>query len=113
MVGVQERFVRRVNAVVGRAYSSSRWGPRVRRHLTMITYTGRRSGRTFSTLVGYQRSGDVVTISAAMPDRKSWWRNFLGEGGPITLDLEGADRAGHAVTTRDGKGRVTVTVRLD
>jgi hypothetical protein len=48
------------------------------------------------------------------PDAKSWWRNFLGEGGPITLlRLDGVDRTGHAVADRDEKGRVTVTVQLD
>jgi hypothetical protein len=48
------------------------------------------------------------------PDAKSWWRNFLGEGGPITLlRLDGADRTGHAVADRDEKGRVTVTIQLD
>jgi hypothetical protein len=48
------------------------------------------------------------------PDNKTWWRNFLGEGGPITLlKLDGADRTGHAVTERDENGRVKVTVELD
>jgi hypothetical protein len=45
---------------------------------------------------------------------KNWWRNFLGEGAPITLvNLRGQDRTGHAVANRDAKGRVSVTVRLD
>ena len=47
------------------------------------------------------------------PDSKNWWRNFLGDGGPITLvGFDGADRKGHAVPHRDERGRVTVTVRL-
>ena len=47
------------------------------------------------------------------PDSKTWWRNFTGEGGPITLvGLDGADRTGHAVAHRDDRGRVTVRVRL-
>jgi hypothetical protein len=48
------------------------------------------------------------------PDNKVWWRNFLGEGGPITLlKLDAGDRTGHAVADRDDKGRVKVTVQLD
>jgi hypothetical protein len=48
------------------------------------------------------------------PDNKTWWRNFLGEGGPITLlKLDGQDRTGHGVADRDDKGRVEVTVQLD
>jgi hypothetical protein len=64
--------------------------------------------------VGYRRSGDAIVIKVSSPDNKTWWRNFLGEGGPITLlKLDGQDRTGHAVAKRDGQGRVTVTVRLD
>ncbi|MEV5773593.1 hypothetical protein AB0L49_20415 [Streptomyces antimycoticus] len=81
--------------------------------LTVVTYTGRRSGRTFSTPVAYQRAADVVTIAVAMPERKLWWRNFTGEGGPLALDLDGSERVGHGVARVDGKGRVTITVRLD
>ncbi|GAB3151793.1 hypothetical protein [Amycolatopsis sp. NPDC004378] len=104
--------VDRVNTCVGELRTSPRWGRLVRRHLTQVTYTGRRSGRTFSTPVGYRRAGDVVTIGVRLPDAKQWWRNFTGDGGPLTLDLDDAARTGHAVAHRDAKGRVTVTVRL-
>ncbi|WP_433508253.1 hypothetical protein ACQP04_18405 [Pseudonocardia halophobica] len=79
----------------------------------MISYVGRRSGRTFRTPVAYRRSGDELVIGVQFPDAKNWWRNFLGEGGPITVELDGADRTGHAAATRDGRGRVAVRVRLD
>lgn len=80
---------------------------------TQITYTGRRSGRTFSTPVNYRRSGDEYLIGVAMPDKKQWWRNFLGAGGPVSLRIDGVDRSGHAVAQRDPNGRVTVRVHLD
>lgn len=83
------------------------------KRLTIVTYTGRRSGRTFSTPVAFRRVDDIVTIGVQMPDAKKWWRNFLAEGGPISLELDGIDRAGHAIARRDDKGRVTVTVRLE
>jgi len=105
--------VARVNACVVALRSSPRWGRIVSRRLTVVTYVGRRSGQTFSTPVGYRRAGDTVTIGVQFPDAKTWWRNFLDEGGPISLHLDGVDRAGHAVARRDDKGRVTVTVRLD
>jgi len=86
----------------------------VGRSLVEIRYTGRKSGRSFQTPVNYRLSGDDVIIRVMTPDSKSWWRNFLGAGGPITLvNFRGADRAGHAVATRDDKGRVTVRVKLD
>lgn len=106
-------MVGRYNRCVGTLRVSPRWGRLVSRHITIVTYTGRRSGRTFSTPVGYRRAADTVTIGVRLPNAKNWWRNFTGDGGPLSLELDGADRSGHAVARRDDKGRVTVTVRLD
>ena len=100
------------NAPVAAIANSPLLGARLRRSVTMITYTGRRSGRTFSTPVAYRRHGDEIEIAANLPDAKTWWRNFVGEGGPISLTLDGAEREGHAVAHRDDNGRVTVHVRL-
>jgi hypothetical protein len=88
-------------------------GPVVRRGLINIRYVGRRSGKTIQTPVGYRRSGDDIVINVMAPDSKTWWRNFLGEGAPITLlNLDGSDRTGHAIASRDEKGGVKVAVRL-
>ena len=100
------------NAPVAALAASPRLGKMLRRNVTMITYTGRRSGRTFSMPVAFRRDGDDVEIVANMPDAKTWWRNFLGEGAPMSLTLEGIERSGHAVAHRDENGRVTVRVRL-
>lgn len=103
---VNKGFVGLINApVIGRF---------VGRGLVVIRYVGRRSGQTFEIPVGYRRSGDTLIINVGAPDSKNWWRNFLGEGGPITLlNLDGADRTGHAVASRDEKGRVSVSVTLN
>ncbi|CAM5682893.1 hypothetical protein MAUB1S_00069 [Mycolicibacterium aubagnense] len=86
----------------------------VGRSLVEIRYTGRKSGRSYQTPVNYRLSGDEVVIRVMTPDAKSWWRNFLGDGGPITLlNFRGTDRAGHATAARDDKGRVTVRVKLN
>ena len=119
MTGVRSKlwfpqgFVSRVNTCAIELRSSPRWGRVVRRHLTLVTYTGRRTGRTFTTPVGYRRDGTTVTIGVRFPDAKTWWRNFLGDGAPISLDLDGGDRNGHAVARQDARGRVEVTVSLD
>lgn len=78
-----------------------------------ITWTGRRSGRVFSTPVLYRRRGDTVTIGVAASEAKQWWRNFQGDAGPITIDLRGTLRQGHATARRDVRGRVTVRIELD
>jgi hypothetical protein len=103
---VNKGFVGLINApVIGRF---------VGRGLVVIRYVGRRSRQAFEIPVGYRRSGDTLTINVAAPDSKNWWRNFLGEGGPITLlNLDGADSTGHAVANRDEKGRVSVSVTLN
>jgi hypothetical protein len=107
-------FTKALNALFVGLIDAPVLGGLVRRGLINIRYVGRRSGKTFETPVGYRRSGDTITIRVSMPDGKSWWRNFLGQGGPITLlKLDGRDRTGHAVATRDEAGRVSVTVTLD
>ena len=92
--------------------ASPRLGKMLRRNITLITYTGRRSGRTFSIPVAYRRRGDEIEIVPNMPDAKTWWRNFLGDGAPMSLTLDGIERSGHAVAKRDENGRVTVRVRV-
>lgn len=108
-----EGVVNRVNGFVGALRVSPRWGRLVSRHITIVTYTGRRSGRVFSTPVAYKRRADTVMIGVRLPNAKSWWRNFTGEGGPLSLHLDGSEKSGHAVARSDEKGRVTITVRLD
>ena len=102
-----------LNVPVAAIAKSPRLGARLRRSVTLITYTGRRSGRTFSLPVAYRRHGDEnIEIVPNLPDAKTWWRNFVGDGAPISLTLDGAERTGHAVAHQDDNGRVTVRVRL-
>jgi hypothetical protein len=100
------------NAPITALTASPRFGALLRRSITTITYTGRRSGRTFNIPVAYRRRGDEIDIAANMPDAKTWWRNFLGDGAPMTLTLDGIEHSGPAVAHRDENGRVTVRVRL-
>ena len=100
------------NAPVAVLANSPRLGRLVHRNIAMLTYNGRRSGKQFSIPVAFRRNGDEVTINVHMPEAKTWWRNFLNTGGPLTLRLDETERAGHAVANQDEKGAVTVTVRL-
>jgi hypothetical protein len=107
------KAVRCVNAGVEALARSPRLGRVIGRSIAMISYVGRRSGRTFRTPVGYRRVGDELVIGVQFPDAKNWWRNFLGDGGPLTVELDGVGRTGHAVATRDERGRVALRVQLD
>ncbi|OZF55448.1 hypothetical protein [Rhodococcus sp. 14-2470-1a] len=107
-----QRVAARFNALVRPLLNAPVVGRFVSGTITEVTYTGRRSGKQFSVLVGYRRRGDEVIIGVAMPDKKNWWRNFYPDGGPISIDLDGATRTGHAVTRKDGSS-VSVKVTLD
>jgi hypothetical protein len=56
--------------------------------LTLITVTGRKTGRRYSIPTGYQQEGDTVVILVSKADRKQWWRNYR-EPRPIELLLRG------------------------
>lgn len=106
-------LARTINAAAVRLIDAPVLGGLVRRVMIMIRYQGRRSGKTFETPIWYRSTAGGIKIGVAMPDSKQWWRNFLDEGGPITLvNFRGADRSGHAVAHRDERGRVTVSVQL-
>lgn len=83
------------------------------RSMVVITYTGRRSGKTFSLPVTPTQKGNELVVGVALPDKKNWWRNFLGAGDRVTVTRAGVDRPGHAVSTRNDAGQVSVKVTLD
>jgi hypothetical protein len=101
-----------VNKLVKPWLESPRFAGLISSRMALVSYEGRRSGKTFSLPVAYSRKGDEVSITVALPDHKSWWRNFEGAGGPIRLQLKGVQHEGHAIATKDAKGRVSVKVAL-
>jgi hypothetical protein len=64
----------------------------------LLTYKGRRSGRTYATPVSYVREGgDVLLVSG----REHSWKNLRG-GAPVTLCVRGQDEEGMAETFEGG-----------
>lgn len=60
----------------------------VSRNMMLMTYTGRKSGKTYTTPMNYLKiQGVYYTISSR--DRV-WWRNLRG-GAQVTLRLQGED----------------------
>ncbi|MGW0043998.1 hypothetical protein [Rhodococcus sp. NPDC003348] len=101
------------NRLVVPALSLPVVGRMLGRGIVVVGYTGRRSGSRVELPVSYRREGDELLIRVAMPDQKSWWRNFTGDGGQIEVQLPEGTRTGHAVSSRDAAGAVTVAVDLD
>lgn len=86
--------------------------PLVSGRLALISVTGRRSGTQHTFPIGYQQTGEQLTIPVLWPQRKLWWRN-LRDGATVRLRLRGAERSGQARARVDERGGVTVEVRLD
>jgi F420H(2)-dependent quinone reductase len=81
--------------------------------VALITFTGRRSGREYTIPCFYRDKGDEVTIPVGWPDRKVWWHNLTGDGGPVRLLIQGQELRGHAIATRDGGRDALVRVRVE
>lgn len=64
----------------------------------LITVTGRKSGKAYTTPVNYARQGDVLRITSRRD--RAWWRNLRG-GGPVTLRLQGQDVKGWGTVAED------------
>ena len=75
--------------------------------LMLITFTGRRSGRRYTTPVRYMRAGEVVRCFTTAETK--WWRNLKG-GSAVTLRIRGRDLPCHAVAVHDEPARVRVAL---
>jgi len=58
------------------------------KNMMLMTYTGRKSGKSYTTPMSYLTIGETLyTISSR---ERVWWRNLRG-GAPVTLRLQGKD----------------------
>lgn len=71
--------------------------------LMLITFTGRRSGRRFTTPVRYIRRGDAIRCFTGAESK--WWRNLKG-GAEVTLRIAGRDRRYRATAIHDDPASV-------
>jgi hypothetical protein len=62
----------------------------------LLTYQGRRTGRSFTLPAAYRRRGDELILTTD----SSWWRNFI-EPSPVTVRVAGRRRSGTAQAIRD------------
>ena len=66
--------------------------------LMLISFTGRTSGKRFTTPVGYKQDGDIVTFFSFAASR--WWKNLAG-GALVSVRLRGREMKGHAEAIKD------------
>jgi len=69
----------------------------------VITTIGRKSGKQFSTPIGYVRDGDDL-IGLSVEGRANWYKNLL-QNPNVTLSVKGRDVQAKAEPVRDGSER--------
>ncbi len=77
----------------------------VSKNILLITFTGRKSGRAFTTPVSYSQHGNQVTIFS----HANWWKN-LKNGSPVTLRIRGRDWQGLAEPIVDDKHAIAAAL---
>ena len=77
------------------------------KNFMLVTYTGRKSGKSYSLPVNYYRMADSLLVTSLRS--RTWWRS-LRNGAPVTLILQGKPTSaiGEAVEAED-----QVTAALD
>jgi deazaflavin-dependent oxidoreductase (nitroreductase family) len=74
----------------------------------LITLSGRKSGRTYTTPVNYVRDGDTITVLSRKG--RVWWKNLRG-GAPVTLRIRGQDLTGTAEVVDDDPEAIVRALR--
>ena len=87
---------RAINPVMRRVLAS-RFHARIGSDMIMVlTFRGRRSGRTYEFPIGYMQAGSEVVCYSPF----GWWTN-LRDGAPVTVTLRGQRIAGSADVSTD------------
>jgi deazaflavin-dependent oxidoreductase (nitroreductase family) len=77
--------------------------------IALITFTGRRTGMSYTTPVTYYREGDTVIVITKKP--RNWWRNLL-EHPEVELRLKGRTFEGHARASVGSEAELPVLLKF-
>ena len=77
----------------------------VSKSILLISFTGRKSGKTYTTPVSYMQEGDVINVFT----HGQWWRNLQG-GAPVTLRLRGKNVQGMGEPVVEDKAAIAETL---
>ena len=100
---IPEPLFKIINIVVGMLLKSP-FHALMSRSVLLITYTGRKSGRAYSTPVRYIRRG--VSIRCFTSDHGQWWRNVKANP-QVTLLVAGSSGAYQARVLARDPGRTS------
>ncbi len=73
----------------------------VSKTVMLISFTGRKSGKTYTTPVSYSQHGDQVYVFT----HAAWWKNLSG-GSPVNIRLQGREIRGIAEPVAEDKKTV-------
>jgi deazaflavin-dependent oxidoreductase (nitroreductase family) len=77
----------------------------VSKSILLITFTGRTSGKSYTTPVSYSQSGDQVTIFT----HAEWWKNLRG-GASVTIRIRGQELQGLAEPVAEDKPAIAAAL---
>jgi deazaflavin-dependent oxidoreductase (nitroreductase family) len=83
------------NPIISSRLRSARPG-KLAESVLLLTFTGRKSGKEFTTPVGYTRHGNMLTVFTGRP----WWKN-LQEKPNVRVRVQGRDLDGVAEVVTD------------
>ena len=85
----------------------SPWHKMRSNQLLLLTFTGRKSGKEFTTPLRYVQDGDTLRMTVVYP----WWKNLVEEA-TVRILLRGKIRVGTAEVLPEANGEVVVKVHL-
>ena len=97
-----------INSLVTTILRSPWHGMRSHR-LLLLTFTGRKSGKAFTTPIRYEQDGETLLMKVLV--EYSWWKN-LREQATVRVLLRGNMRTGTAEVLPEEGGVVVVKVHL-
>lgn len=96
-MALTDLMIRAANSTMERVLHSPLHGL-VSSRAMLITVSGRRTGRAYTTPVNYAREGNVITVVSRR--NRTWWKNLRG-GAPVTMRVRGQDLTGTAEVVED------------
>ena len=77
-------------------------------HLLLLTFTGRKSGKEFTTPMRYVQEGQTLRLVVV---KSLWWKNLVGDA-TVRVLLRGEMRSGTAEVLPEVDGDVVVKIHL-